>query len=113
MRRAIKLLKVAAVAAFLFEAAACGSRKTISPDFGSSNREAFKAQIADQSDPAAKRAERAARGERAMGLDPDEARVVYENYRASLSSEAAKDDEALPSVLIVEDPRASKKKSTK
>ena len=73
----------------------CASRRHMSPDYGRSNRQAFSAQaVRRQPHPP---------GALPAGLDPDDARIINENYRATLAKKGTEKKGSGGGIIIVND----------
>jgi hypothetical protein len=97
--------KIAGTILLVLLAAACGSRRTMSPAQGRAYRAALYAQTANK-DPQA-----ALQKKPLAGLDPDEAQIVYDNYKRSLTPKEAQQQKKPSSVIVVEEDDDKKKSS--
>jgi hypothetical protein len=91
----VKKLIFSSIAATLL--LSCASRATMSEGHGRAYRAAFRAQAVNRD------AKSAALEKPLAGLDPDEARIVYENYSRSLAPKEAQQQKKKSSVIVVED----------
>jgi len=71
----------------------CGSRRHMSPGYGRSVRQAFSAQ--------AVRRQPLPPGALPAGLDPDDARMINENYRATLARKGTEKKGSGAGIIIV------------
>jgi len=78
MRRSIHLAAFFAAAVLV---AGCGSRRHMSRGYGRSVEQAFAAQVIRKQPPAP--------GALPAGLDPDDARLINENYRVTMARKGA------------------------
>jgi hypothetical protein len=80
--------------------AGCASRRKMSPDYGHAYHETIRAQTVQP--PPASKASRV----KATGLDPDEAQIVYGEYRRSLAPKSQQQQaERRSNVILMEDSR--------
>ena len=71
----------------------CGSRRHMSPGYGRSVKQAFSAQaVRRQPHPP---------GALPAGLDPDDARIINENYRATLAKKGTEKKGSSGGIIIV------------
>jgi len=96
------LLTVLLAGTFVF--IGCGSRRNMARGYGESVRKAFSAQVVKKQPPPA--------GALPAGLDPDDARIVNENYRVTMTRKGA-EKKAAPGIIVVdeeEDSRAARRR---
>ena len=74
--------------------AGCASRRHLSENYGEAYKKAFSTQVVRKQAPPA--------GALPAGLDPDDARIVNENYRVTMTRKGAEKAKP-PGIIVVED----------
>lgn len=104
MKRAIAGIVLSFSYLLVLGSLSCASRRHISDDHGHALRQVFRAQPVSRMPPET--------GPQPAGLEPDEAQIVYENYRRSLAAKGAPAPKGGKSgIILVEDEEDARKKA--
>jgi hypothetical protein len=82
----------------------CASRRHMSPNYGQSVHQAFATQAVRRQPPPA--------GALPAGLDPDDARMINENYRTTMAKKGT-EKKTTPGIIVVNEEEAARARKSK